>query len=391
MHSPRLTLRALPLSVRLTLAVFLCAVGVGYGSALVQVHFQDSPNGKILPDGNDLVRKFNGEQDPAKRVSTLERLLRTPENEDVPFTGQGSMARAFTDKSAEWKSELRKRPEADLRPEREGERVVIQEWVKNGLSRADFDADHFARPPALADLPITKEFLNEDGTVKVRSLFTERCVRCHCPDGDDQKAAKFPLVKYEQIKPYAKVDTGAMSLPALAQSTHTHMLSFAMLFCMTGVIFGLTSYPGWLRVPLAPLVLVAQVCEIACWWLGRIEGPTGVLFARVVLVMGGFVGMGLAMQIVLSLFDLFGSKGKALLVVLLIAAGLGVWILKQQVVDPQLRREAPASPPVATGGLPQRSAHRPQEHERLSSRLDRSVAVPAQLDENTARVIDFVE
>src|SRR5262249_37232733 len=158
---------------------------------------------------------------------------------------------------------------------------------------------------------------NDDGSVKIRSLFTERCVRCHQPDGDDAKAAKFPLAKYEQIMAHAKVDTGAMSLPALAQSTHTHLLSFAMLFCLTGVVFGLTSYPAWLRVPLAPAVLVAQVCEVACWWLGRIEGPIGVTCARMVLILGGVVGVGLVVQVVLSLFDLFGVVGKTMLVLLL--------------------------------------------------------------------------
>ncbi len=351
MPPPRLTLRGLPLAARLTLATFLVAVGLGYCSALVQVHFQDAPPGTFLPDGDALVRKFNGEQDPAKRVSTIARLIRTPEHEDTPFSGQGSMFRAFTDKSTGWKKEVKDRPEDEVRRERDGERDAIEYWVTHGLSRADYHADRLARPPEQADRPITKEFLNEDGTVKIRSLFTERCVRCHQPDGDDAKAAKFPLAKYEQVKAYARVDTGAMSLPALAQSTHTHLLSFAMLFCLTGVVFGLTSYPAWLRVPLAPAVLVAQVCEVACWWLGRIDGPTGVLCARLVLVFGGVVGVGLMVQILLGLFDLFGAVGKTVLVLALVGAGLGAGLLKQRVIDPQLQREAQSSPPAAAGGL----------------------------------------
>jgi hypothetical protein len=336
----RLTLRALPLAARLTLAAFLVAVAFGYASAMVQVHFQDATPGTVLPDGDDLVRKFNGEQDPAKRVSTLVRLIRTPEHEDAPFSGQGSMFRAFTDKSTGWKKEVKDRPEDEVRRERAGERDAIDYWVTHGLSRADYDADRLPRPPGQAGRPITRDFLNDDGTVKIKSLFAERCVRCHQPDGDDAKAAKFPLVKYEQVKAYAKVDTGAMSLPALAQSTHTHLLSFAMLFCLTGVVFGLTSYPAWLRVPLAPAVLVAQVGEVACWWLGRIDGPAGVTCARLVLVLGGVVGVGLMVQIVLSLFDLFGAAGKAVLVLALVGAGLGAGLVKQQVIDPQLRREA---------------------------------------------------
>jgi uncharacterized membrane protein len=116
------------------------------------------------------------------------------------------------------------------------------------------------------------------------------------------------------------------------------------------VVFALTSSPAWLRVPLAPAVLVAQVAEIACWWLARVDGPTGVLCARLVLVLGGLVGVGLMAQVILGLFDLFGALGKTVLVVLLVAVGLGAGVLKQQVIDPQLRREttdhAPAGPPA---------------------------------------------
>ena len=43
----RLTLRALPLAARLVLAVFLIAVGLGYGSALVQLHFQHASPGQL--------------------------------------------------------------------------------------------------------------------------------------------------------------------------------------------------------------------------------------------------------------------------------------------------------------------------------------------------------
>ena len=106
------------------------------------------------------------------------------------------------------------------------------------------------------------------------------------------------------------------------------------------MIFALTSYPAWLRVPLAPAVIVAQVGEIACWWLGRIDGPVGVTCARLVLVLGGMVGVGLVIQIILGLFDLFGAVGKTMLVGLLVAVGLGAGMLKQRVLDPQLKREA---------------------------------------------------
>lgn len=345
--APRFTLRDLPFAARLTLATFLIAVGLGYLAAMVQVHFQHAKPGQLLPTADDLVLKFHGEPDPSKRVSTLERLLRTPDHEDVSFDGRGSMFRAFTDRSSGWKSTLKERPQAEVVSEREHERDAIMAWLKGGLSRSDHEKDKMARPESLKDKPFTKEFLNDDDSIKIQSLFTERCVRCHSADGDDNKARSFPLDKYEQIKAYAKVDTGAMSLPALAQTTHTHLLSFAMLFMLTGVIFGLTSYSAWLRVPIAPIVLIAQVADVACWWLARIDGSMGILFAEMILVTGAIVGVGLVIQIVLSLFDLFGMTGKALLVLLLIAAGMGGGIAKQKFIDAQLQRESADTAPAA--------------------------------------------
>jgi hypothetical protein len=341
----RWTLRDLPFAARLTLAVFLTAVGFGYGTALVQVHFQDSHNGELLPNGDELVRKFHGE--PGRSVSPLERLIRTPDNPDAPFNGQGSMFRAFTDKSTGWKKAIKDAPEDEVRRERNGERDAMLAWLHSGLSKADYDADKLPRPPGEA--PITKDFLNDDGTAKIKSLFTERCTRCHQTDGDDAKAAKFPMATYEQIKKYSKVDSGEMSLTSLAQSTHTHMLAFAVLFAMTGLVFAFSSYPAWLRVPLAPLVLASQVAEIACWWLGRLEGDVGVTCAKLVLVFAGAVGVGLMVQVVLGLFDLFGAFGRVVVVLLMIAAGAGIVVLKQRVIDAQLERERPAQEHQAEG------------------------------------------
>ena len=80
-----------------------------------------------------------------------------------------------------------------------------------------------------------------------------------------------------------------MSLEKLAQSSHVHLLGFAVLFGFTGLLFALTSYPAPLRFVLAPLVLLAQVADIACWWLARIDGSQGEMFARIIPITGSLV------------------------------------------------------------------------------------------------------
>jgi hypothetical protein len=251
------------------------------------------------------------------------------------------MAKAFTVRSSDFSREIRKRDRVDVEREREGERQALLAWVRDGLKRDVFEADSMARPAHLAEHPVTPDFVNADGTIKIKTLFTERCVRCHQADGDDAAATKYPLNSFEQIQQYAKVETnaGIMSLPALTQSTHTHLLSFAMLWTATGLIIAFSSYPGWIRVWLAPIVLIAQVADIACWWLARLDGEVGVMFAKSIVVTGGIVGVGVALQIVLGLFNLFGAAGRLVLVVLILASGYGGYVLNDRVLQPQLQKE----------------------------------------------------
>jgi hypothetical protein len=126
-----------------------------------------------------------------------------------------------------------------------------------------------------------------------------------------------------------------MSLKKLAQSTHVHLLGFALLYGLTGFIVSLTSYPGWVRGLIAPLPLVAQIADISCWWLGRMDP----VFAKAIWVTGGIVAVGLFLQLTLSLFNMFGRWGKAMLIVMALAACTGGYVVKTQVIDPYLSTE----------------------------------------------------
>ena len=72
--------------MRLVLSLFLIAVGLGYFSALVQLHFQNASAGEPLPTTDDVVEIFSGVENwsgkkpPApKPVSKLEKLIMAPE------------------------------------------------------------------------------------------------------------------------------------------------------------------------------------------------------------------------------------------------------------------------------------------------------------------------
>jgi len=348
--APRFVLRNLPLAARLTLALFLISTGIGYVAALVQLHFQHASPGNALPTPDDAVNIFHGQV--GKPVSQLERLLTT--GETAAWNGTGSMAAAFTTKSSDWKKQLRSlekkgqpaEAEQELRRQRDGERLAVIEWIKSGAAKSEFEADAFTMPAALSDQPVTEDYVakNDAGerVVKIKSIITDRCVRCHsASDGEDAKASEFPLNTYEQIKPRVSATTSsAMSLTKLAQTTHVHLLGFSMLYGLTGLILAFSSYPAVFRVVVCPLPLLAQVADISFWWLARLPEPYGPEFARLIAVSGGVVAVGLLLHIVFSLFDLFGGKGKFVLALLFggVIAG-GVLVHRSGFVDNFLTQE----------------------------------------------------
>lgn len=351
--------RDLPFSARLVLGVFLVSVGLGYAAALVQLHFQHAGAGKPMPDREDVIRVFHG----IPGASEMERLLVTPE--DKPFASGGQMRSAFFDHSTSWKAAIRKKQRAmqeknkeakvtaeeaekELRKERTLEVTALVDWVKKGAQKETWEehplpAD-FKKNSGMEELDGQFFECNDDGTckAKISAINETRCARCHA-EGKSGSAGQVHLETYEGFKDYCDVPTTAgVSREKLAQSTHVHLLGFAVLYAMTGLIFATTSWPGILRVLIAPLPLVAQLVDIGCWWLAR-ESP---FFAEMIIYSGAVVAGALFLQIVLSLFDLYGWFGKFVVLLVLVALGLGAWQVYERVVNPYLTGGRPALLPT---------------------------------------------
>jgi hypothetical protein len=349
--STRLLLRDLPFPARLVLAAFLISVGVGYFSALLQMHFQAASPGQPLPGTKEAGEIYHGK--PV--MSQLERLLVA--DEAKPFNGSGSMRSAFFGHSTGWKGAIPRRArqlkldpkkktdllkaEKELRGEREGEIRALLDWIHAGMDRKYYEDDAYPLPATLKSHPLTAEFVEEaEGSkvVRIKSILDTRCMRCHTTGSTRGAAGQAPLENYEEVHAYGDVETAGtgMSLQKLAQTSHVHLLGFAMLYGMTGLIFSFTRFPCWMRLTLAPLPLIAQVVEIGVgWWGGRVYEP----LALAIPVVGTVVAVGLLFQIIGSLFDLFGRVGQAVLLILLIGAVVGVGALKVYVMDPYLKAE----------------------------------------------------
>jgi hypothetical protein len=359
-----LRLRDLPLPARLVLSVFLISVGCGYFAALVQLHFQHASPGNPLPDRNDVIRRFYGRLPGDKPECKIQHLLNA--DEGLPFNGGGQMKAAFFEKAGGWKKEVEKRArkiagrrvepnedqlkqaEGELRKERDTERLALLEWVEKGADKDAYENDSYCVSATLVNLPIDEHFVGdppaEGGkTIKVKTILEDRCVKCHAIGGQVEKV---PLEKFEHLQKFLKVEAGQpISREQLIQSTHVHLLSFSMLYLLTGVIFAFTSLPAFVRFLIAPLPLVAQLADIACWWLTRIDPR----FADGIIIAGGVVAAGLMMHIVLGLFSMYGKTGKAVLLLLIVAAGVGGWQAKPYVDDFLAKEKAP---PAAAQNAP---------------------------------------
>jgi hypothetical protein len=225
------------------------------------------------------------------------------------------MVKAFFEKSPDWEDltvEQRKAEE----PRRELEHRLMVAWADAGAPKLSYDKDAFPLP---AD-------------VKVADLPQELRATAAAPSQATTQAAKPPVDKWAVAK------SKRLSVDALTQSTHAHLLTFSLLWAATGLIFAFTSYPAAVRTVLSPLVLIAQVADVACWWLARLDG-VGPYFALAIMGTGAIVGLGLVAQIVLSIWNMYGPKGKAVvLLAFLVGAGLfGLTYVK--VIEPQLEAE----------------------------------------------------
>jgi hypothetical protein len=339
------TLRNLPIVVRLVLSVFLISVGFGYFSALVQLHFQQAAAGELLPGPGEVQDTYHGKP----RKGQLERLITADEMK--PFNGSGSMRSAFTFRSAGWKSQVRqlaekkqippKEAEAQLRQRREYEITAILAWIYDGARQEGYNqfvlADEFFKAAPAGDEPDPRFFTkNAAGkwTAKISTILDDRCVRCHGPDKPGPEG-HIHLDTWQNVADYLPAEGGGMSLMKLAQSTHVHLLGFAMLYGLTGLIFAFTSYPVWVRCAIAPLALLAQVAEISCWWLSRADP----IFAYGIMGLGGIVALTVMLHIIGSLFNMYGTPGRLIIGLLLLAA-LGVGgLLHSLVITPHLDRE----------------------------------------------------
>jgi hypothetical protein len=382
----RPTLRDLPLPAKLVVTTFLISVGLGYLWAMAQIHFKHASLGNALPTTADLVTRFSGVpwplepkpegwpgkkpeepavditayKKPGVKIKTIidNRCVRCHkknggEKSDRPLedfnevkkfalpnrsrtrgkmydvlTGKreswdDNMVAAFFEQSENWDKLTPEQQKAE-EPKRESERLALLAWLDAGASQEAYETDRFPLPATVKIDRISPSLLVETDPDAVAAMQAQK------PDNAPKE--KTALERWDDA--HAR----QLSVEHLTQSTHAHLLTFAALWALTGIVFAFSGYSYFLRCVLAPLVLVAQVADVMCWWLARLDG-VGPYFALAIMGTGAVVGLGLVAQVVLSIWTMYGKKGRIAIVLLFLSGAALFGLAYVKVIGPQLQAE----------------------------------------------------
>lgn len=147
---------------------------------------------------------------------------------------------------------------------------VIQ-WIRNGATASDF--------------------------ASVQPIFINNCAGCHSMQSG---LSIPPLTTYDEVKAYTQMDFGE-SIKQLIKVSHIHLFGMSFIFILTGGIFVLSEVSLLWRGLLVATPFVAIWIDIGSWWVTRMEP----VFAYTVITGGVLMGLALAAQIILSLYEMW--------------------------------------------------------------------------------------
>ena len=302
----RIELRNLTVSQKLLVFTILMSVGLGYLSAMANLFASDaSADGKqtvklddfaqVYREGGfgklkqevekslgkeDVIRKYHGTGDLLKFEVAMNGVMKpilieamSDENEAAKLSAQ----------VIEWA----KLPEPQRKHSFEKGMPVDAEEMPDFAKYKSFFAGDASKPNVPKGVEL-KPVISE--------MFKDQCASCHSTNGSVSHA---PLQTFAQINAYCTADHG-VSLNKLALTTHVHLLGFTVLFALTGFLFSLTSFPGFIRLIFVPWTLFFQIIEISCWWLAKLDSR----FAEAIFYLGPIVGIGMLIQVTGTGLDL---------------------------------------------------------------------------------------
>jgi len=143
----------------------------------------------------------------------------------------------------------------------------------------------------------------------IKPIIDTACVSCHSANSGVKRRNGEPVPSfesYEKISDMVELNPGP-SIATLARVSHVHLFGISFLFFLTGLVFSLSETPVWFRVLLLVTPYAAIVADIGAWWLTKWEA----FFAWVVVGGGALMGLALAGQILISLWEMWLGRRSA--------------------------------------------------------------------------------
>lgn len=304
-------LRQLPQFTRRILSVVVGVAGIGYLTIFVWAYLSItshsiSPSASV-PDIREFDRWLFGFRE--RQPGLIEQLL---EAADGPLKRGGSMRPAFTDQSVGWESltqDMSAEEKAALIAEREGERLAVLAWIRSGLSRQAYEANHFPLDDRFAGQPLTAAFLATEASpersshrsVRIRSIVADRCATCHSENGRNEHARWIPLETFEDVESKCRPEATGVASSAWLNAALVALLPLELL---AGPLFLMSSAPLKTRRVLTGLTCLALVVTFGCWLLGR-QGTTAVHWMLGTAVVAA---IGVLIQMIGSFADLLAKE-----------------------------------------------------------------------------------
>jgi hypothetical protein len=135
---------------------------------------------------------------------------------------------------------------------------------------------------------------------KIKPIIDQRCISCHNPESGMMIP---PLSTKEEIKKLTRVDMGK-SIGELAKVSHIHLFGIGILFFVMGKIFILSELPIIFKRIVVAIPFIAIAMDIGSWWLTHWKP----LFAYVVIIGGALMGLSIAFQTIISIYQMWFYK-----------------------------------------------------------------------------------
>ena len=152
------------------------------------------------------------------------------------------------------------------------EKAELIRWLKQGASEAEF--------------------------ANIQPIINKSCTSCHSPEGGLPVP---PLTSYSEVSKYTAAAEGK-SFKSLVRVSHIHLFGMSFIFMFTSFIFAFSETTSRLfRSVLIAIPFLAIWLDIGSWWFTKFEP----VFAYTVIGGGALMGLSLAGQIGLSLYEMW--------------------------------------------------------------------------------------